>query len=85
MNQKAPWDNDAFVVLMRIAEETPAIRQQLSWIVQLPVAERNALLDPWLYKLEESGMPADVIEAIRSLRNETFASAVSQFLAGNHR
>ena len=82
MHHAPPWDNDAFVVLMRLAQDSPDIRRQLAWIVRLPGAERRAMIEPWLQGLRDAGTPADMVAAIGCLRHDAFADAVARFLAG---
>ncbi len=82
MSHAAPWNNDAFVTLMRVAQDDPDIRRRLVWIVRQPGAERRAMIEPWLRGLRDAGTPDDIVAAIDALRHDAFADAVARFLAG---
>lgn len=71
---------DSFVVLMRVAEEEPEIRQTLLTLTHLPPAKRRLLLTALTDKLRGEGAAEDVIQALETLHQDAVADQVAGML-----
>ena len=80
-NPKSVGDNEAFVTLIRGAQEDKEIRAQLQSILQQPSFHRKSLLNTMIQNMTFRGAPKDFVSAIGHLRNDTVAETVKELIA----
>jgi len=72
--------NDAFITLMRVAQEEPDIRRTLAVILHQPSFHRKSLLNTLLREMTLKGAPADFISAVNELLNDDVAEKLAEFI-----
>jgi hypothetical protein len=73
-------ENDAFITLMRVAQENPDIRQTLAVILHQPPFHRKSLLNTLIREITLKGAPADFISAMNELLNDDVAEKLAEFI-----
>jgi hypothetical protein len=73
-------ENDAFITLMRVAQEDPDIRQTLAGILHQPPFHRKSLLNTLIKEITLKGAPADFVSAIQELLNDDVAEKLAEFI-----
>ena len=71
-------DNDAFVTLVKVAQDDPEIRQTLVAILRQPPFHRKSLLNTLLQDMRAQGAPKNLISAITELLNDVVAEKVAE-------
>jgi hypothetical protein len=71
-------DNDAFVTLVRVAQDDPEIRQTLVAILRQPPFHRKSLLNKLLQDMSAQDAPKNLISAITELLNDVVAEKVAE-------
>lgn len=66
-------DNEAFIDLMRVAQEDNNIRKKLTFILKLDSFNRQSLLNTWLNDLKLQGAPEKLREALSAFLDDAVA------------
>jgi len=77
-------DNEAFIALIRVAQEDKEIRAQLQSILQQPLFHRKSLLNTMIQNMTLKGAPKEFISAIGCLLDDTVAEKTQELITGNH-
>jgi hypothetical protein len=75
---KSVGDNDAFVTLIRVAQDDPEIHQTLMAILRQPPFHRKSLLNTLLQDMRAQGAPKNLISAIAELLDDAVAEKVAE-------
>ena len=73
--------DEAFVTLMQVALESPAIREHLILLLSLPHAERSARLRQWRQELQAEGAPELLLTTLVFLEDEQRANRALAILS----
>jgi hypothetical protein len=76
--KKTVADNDAFVTLIRVAQDDPEIHQTLVAILRQPPFHRKSLLNTLLQDMRAQGAPKNLISAIAELLDDAVAEKVAE-------
>jgi hypothetical protein len=79
---KSVGDNDAFVTLIRVAQDDPEIHQTLMAILRQPPFHRKSLLNTLLQDMRAQGAPKNLISAIAELLDDAVAEKVAEAIMG---
>ena len=80
--KKSVGDNDAFVTLIRVAQEDPEIRATLSGILRQPPFHRKSLLSTLIEDMKANGAPPDFASAMAELLDDGVAQKAAEIMAG---
>lgn len=75
--KKTVGDNDAFVTLVRVAQDDPEIRATLVGILRQPPFHRKSLLNSLIQDMRAQGAPASLISALGELLDDAVAEKVT--------
>jgi len=78
-------ENEAFVYLIRVAQEDKKFREQFLAILSRPVAYRIPVLNSMIQKMSADGVDGKVIRAVSSLMNDSVAARVIEVLKRDER
>lgn len=81
-HKKTVGDSDAFVTLMRVAQEDAAVRKTLSGILGQPPFHRKSLLNTLVAEMKLKGAPADFVAAISALLDDAVADKAREMIRG---
>ena len=73
-------DNDAFVTLIRVAQEDPEVRKILAGILELPPYHRTSLLNTLIEEMKLKGAPSDFTLALSALLDDDVAQNATKLL-----
>ncbi len=73
-------DNDAFVALLRVAQENREISDQLVALLQKPGLQRYARIDMLVRDMTRQSAPPDFVQTIAALRDDEVANKVLALL-----
>lgn len=71
-------DNDAFVTLVRVAQDDPEIRQTLVVLLGQPPFHRKSLLNTLLQDMRAQGAPKYLTSAMAELLDDDVAEKVAE-------
>lgn len=73
-------DNDAFVALLRVAQENREISDQLVALLQQQGLQRHVRIDMLVRDMTRQSAPPDFVQAIAALRDDEVANKVLALL-----
>ena len=81
-HKKTVCDSDAFVTLMRVAQEDADVRKTLAGILGQPSFHRQSLLNGLVTEMKLKGAPADFISAVSALLDDAVADRAREMIRG---
>lgn len=79
-SKKSVVDNDTFIDLMRIAQESDDVRERLKVILQLDSFNRKSILNTWLRDLNLQGAPKRFITTLSAFLDDGVAERAMQIM-----
>ncbi len=79
--RKSVSDNDAFVTLVRVAQDDPKIRATLGVILGQTPFHRKSLLNSLIQNIAAQGAPENLTLAMAELLNDSVADQVARAIA----
>ena len=76
--RKSVGDNDAFVTLIRVAQDDPEVHATLVAILRQPPFHRKSLLNTLLQDMRAEGAPKNLISAMTELLDDSVAEKVAE-------
>jgi hypothetical protein len=76
--RKSVGDNDAFVTLVRVAQDDPEIRTTLAAILRQPPFHRKSLINTLIQDMKAQGAPRNLTSAIAELLDDAVAEKVAE-------
>jgi hypothetical protein len=76
--RKSVGDNDAFVTLVRVAQDDPEIRATLAAILRQPPFHRKSLINTLIQDMKAQGAPRNLTSAIAELLDDAVAEKVAE-------
>ncbi len=73
-------DNEAFVTLMRVAQEDADVRRILAGILGQSPFHRKSLLHTWVEEMKLKGAPVDFVSAIGALLDDDVAEKARKMI-----
>lgn len=80
MADKSVSEHEAFVSLIRTAQQDPAIRSRLRAILDQPPFHRKSLLNTMVAEMRLQSAPADFVRAIACLLDDDVAQKARELL-----
>ncbi len=75
--RKSVGDNDAFVTLVRVAQDDSETRTMLTAILRQPPFHRKSLVNTLIQDMRAQGAPRNLISAITELLDDAVAKKVA--------
>jgi hypothetical protein len=81
MGHKPIGDNEAFVTLMRVAQEDPAVKRTLTAILAMDAFQRKSMLNTLIQDMKLKGAARDFVSAIETLLDDDVAERAVEVIA----
>ncbi len=79
-SKKSVGDNDAFVTLVKVAQNDPEVHATLVAILGQPPFHRKSLLNRLIQDMRVKGAPRNLISAIAELLDDSVAEKVADVI-----
>ncbi len=76
-------ENEAFVTLIRVAQEDPEVKEQLAAILRLDDFNRKSALNTFLQQMHLKPAPREFVSAVASLLDDEVAEKVLKILTAD--